>query len=201
MVGKGINKENIVILANIFEKKGILPNVPKKYDVIYAGQFIQSKRLDIFLEVIALFKSKNMKAAIVGRGNLRNYLVEYISNLGIEENVDIIDFTPNVEKSILESKILVLTSENEGLPQILVEAMSCGLPCIVPRVGDIEDFAIDGFNSIVVEPLDINAYYKAIKSLLDDKLLYSTYSRNALSSVDESFSLQKISKEWDNLIQ
>ena len=197
----GINKNNILIVKNFVDlEKFKTTDVRKKYDIIFVGRLIKVKRVDILLEVISNIKEKKIRVAIVGDGPLMNVLVEKSKELKIEDFVDFLGFKDDIPYFLNYSKILVLTSEREGLPQVIVEAMACGLPSVVPNVGDIRDLAIDNYNALVVEPLDVNAFSEAINKLLNDEILYKKISHNAINTINKNYSLQSLSKNWEKII-
>ena len=94
-----------------------------------------------------------------------------------------------------------MTSEQEGLPQAMIEAMASGLVCVVPDIGDISDSAIHGYNSLVVKPLCIKSYCEAIHNLLNDESLYNKLSKNAIKTVKDNYTLQSVTNEWQKLLE
>jgi glycosyltransferase involved in cell wall biosynthesis len=78
-----------------------------------------------------------------------------------------------------------MTSQTEGLPTVLLEALGHGLPLIVPDVGDIRDLAIDGQNALVVEPLKTQQFAEACIKLLTDEALYRRMAEQSRSMFRE----------------
>ena len=97
----------------------------------------------------------------------------------------------------------MLTSEREGLPMAMIEAMSLGLPCVVPDVGDIRDVANDSFNAFVVRPLDVDAFVTKLTRLFEDEVLYKRISKNAIETIrkkEKEFSLQHNIEIWGKIL-
>jgi len=85
----------------------------------------------------------------------------------------------------------------------MLEAICCGLPVIVPDVGDITDVAQHGENALVMKPGKHDELKKYIIDLLEDKELYAKLSQGALTTRNrmiEDFSLEKAQEIWRNVI-
>ena len=95
--------------------------------------------------------------------------------------------------------MFVLTSEREGLPLSLIEAMMYGRLPVVSNCGDVVDVAKRGENSLVVEDReDYVAFAGAIVRLLDDRELYSRLSRNAMETARD-ISIERVAQVWQRI--
>ena len=65
--------------------------------------------------------------------------------------------------------IFILPSHSEGLPNVVLEAMACGLPIIATRVGGIPEAVEDGKSGILVEKQDVASLTRAIKYMVENK--------------------------------
>ena len=86
----------------------------------------------------------------------------------------------------------------------MIEAMSMGLPCVVPDVGNISDLAEDGVNAFVVKPSDVEAYASRILTLLRDETLRKKFSENAMKTMqkkEKEFSFPYIRDQWKAILQ
>lgn len=187
LAGIGISRDKIFIQHNLhdFGKFRAVVGKEPEYDLIYVGTFHKVKRLDILVEAMAGIQSKRPKTTLlmIGDGPERQKILKRTLELGLERNVHFQGSVPfdELPEWYLKAKVLVLTSQNEGLPMCMVEAMSCGLPVIVPSVGDIEDIAEDGKNAIVVPPLDKEVFIQAVLRVLNDKKLYASLKAGVLN--------------------
>ena len=186
------NSSKSFILDNVSSEKKIeiLPNSidtdvfrekkkQKKYDLVTLGRLVPEKRLDLLIKAVYLVKKRypRIQVAIAGEGHLRNKLISLTKKLKLESNINFLGFSTSPQDIYNSSKIFILTSETEGLPRSMIEAMSCGLPCIVPNVGDISEVAKNKVNSYVIRPYDnIAGYAKAVINLLSNKSTYNNYS-------------------------
>ena len=100
----------------------------------------------------------------------------------------------------MKSDIFVLPSYSEGLPNSLVEAMSCMVAPIVTKVGSIPDYISHGENGLMVKPKSYRLLMSQIKLLLDDQKLIKKISINAFYSANKKFNQDNNLKKLDNLI-
>jgi glycosyltransferase involved in cell wall biosynthesis len=136
----------------------------------------------------------------VGDGPRKNELIQLAEKLGISENIDFVGFQTDVPYYYNSSKIFIHTSETEGLPNVVLEAMMCGLPCIVSNCGDILDIAKDGYNSLVIQKFDdYRGFANAIYNLLENDELYNNICRNALK-ITESVSIENVTQQWELIL-
>jgi len=84
---------------------------------------------------------------------------------------------------ILKSDILILTSVEEGMPTVIIEALALGKPVIVTRVGGIPEIIKNEFNGLLIPPKSPEHVAKAVYKLLNDEKLYTKLSSNASKSV------------------
>jgi glycosyltransferase involved in cell wall biosynthesis len=98
--------------------------------------------------------------------------------------------------------IFVMTSEREGLPNVLLEAMSCGLPCIAKNLPGITDWIIkDGETGLLFDGNDPEYISNKINSLIKNAGLRNKISSGAAEFIGDNFSSSRNSKSIYNLYQ
>ena len=91
--------------------------------------------------------------------------------------------------------LYVLPSVREGLPIALIEAMSCGLPCVASRLAGSTDVLIeDGVNGLLVTPDDEAAMTRAMRSVLADPALAARLGAGARAAVLERYAIDRAAK-------
>lgn len=169
--------------------------------IICVGRLnICQKRQDLLLKAykILLEKRKDYRLLFVGGGEDMNNLQVMAKNLGISENVEFTGFTNNVNQYMLKSKIFVMTSDFEGMPNSLMEAMALGMPSISTDCdpGGAR-FLINTYkNGIVVKKGSAEEISKSILYFIENKdarKLCSSAARESMKSFDE----MTISKKWE----
>jgi glycosyltransferase involved in cell wall biosynthesis len=96
-----------------------------------------------------------------------------------------------------------MTSEYEGLPMAMIEALSCGLPCIMPDVSNISTIAIHEKNSLSVPSGDMQGFAEQIYRLLTNDKLYKRLSMNAIKIRDDKafeYSLENATNLWNSIL-
>jgi glycosyltransferase involved in cell wall biosynthesis len=137
---------------------------------------------------------------LCGEGPERKNIESFCKAEGLEGRILLMGYVPKVETFLLKSKIFVLTSKAEGLPMCLLEARSCGVPCVsfdVPT--GPADLIDDGVNGYLIEPFDVKAMAKKLESLMKDEELLSNMAKKAPKGMEE-FQLSGIVLQWKNLI-
>ncbi len=122
-----------------------------------------------------------------------NFLKEKIDRYMIRNNVFLLGEVAEVENYLKASDIFIFPSRAEGFPSALIEAMACGLPCIVSRIKGVTDYIIDdGENGLIIEQENIEKISEAIKMIFNDANLSQTFTECARQKAVNYFSIGKI---------
>ncbi len=208
LVDEGVPAEKIFIPANVYDFSKI-PSLPRqeKYDFVCVAGLNQEKRLDILLEALSYVQkqtSGKVTLALVGDGPKRPELEEQTKALGLQENVIFAGYQKDIFSWLAQSRIFIMTSRQEGLPVALIEALSVGLPAIVPDIGDISTLAQNKKNSLLVPALDVTGFAEAMIKLLHDEKLYAKLSQKAYQIRQEKaqeYSPEYIAKQWEQIFE
>ncbi|WP_136465438.1 glycosyltransferase family 4 protein [Flagellimonas onchidii] len=155
--------------------------------------------LDIVHEVFKTHPDWNLK--IVGGGEIgMPPLVEKAKKLGLENKVEFSGFRKDVKEIMAKSDIYILTSRYEGLPMVLIEAMSQGMACIAyDCVSGPSEIIDDGKNGILVSDQNKEEMIQKLGELIDNEKLRESLRANTVKSLDK-FSLENVGKKWENLL-
>lgn len=96
--------------------------------LVTAGRMVKQKRHDILLRAFALIARKDARLTILGDGPWRGELEQLAKSLGIADRVDMPGYTADVLPELHRSDLFVLSSDYEGLPAVVLEALACNLP-------------------------------------------------------------------------
>lgn len=173
--------------------------VPKR--IIAVGRLDEQKN---YQGLIRAFKNVSLKIPeaelyIYGEGRLRNELEKLIAQLNITDQVHLVGITKDVISCYAQADIFVLFSHGEGYPNVLMEALALGVPCISTNcpIGGPADMINDGQNGTLVECNDeVGLSEKMITLLLDEKLK-EKYSANAVN-IRETNSFEQV---YNNLME
>jgi glycosyltransferase involved in cell wall biosynthesis len=121
------------------------------YTIIGVGRLTDVKGFDLFLKALLILKEKNynIKGIIIGDGPKYNDLKTYA--LKHDLNVEMHGFSDNVFSFLKKADILLHCSREEGMPNVLIEAMSIGLPVVASDAGATDELIDNNSNGIMVE--------------------------------------------------
>ena len=198
-------KANVVIMPNpcsfdILSNQ----NQSKNHSIIAVGDLnrYHHKGFDNLIHIVApiLKKNTSWRLKILGSGeNGLNLLNDLVKEEGIEEYVQFMGFRKDVKKIMTESEIFILSSRFDGLPMVLLEAMSQGMACIAYdcKTGP-SDIINDKMDGLLIEDQNIKAMQYALDSLVQNEKFRRTLGDNAVNSLDR-FSLENIITKWEKL--
>jgi glycosyltransferase involved in cell wall biosynthesis len=138
--------------------------------LLAAGRLHAQKRFDLLLEAFATVRERVPKArlAIVGTGSLREDLETRARDLGVAESVTFAGFRADMPAVLSAADLFVLSSDDEGLPMVVLEAMAAGRAVVATRVGALEDMVDEGKSGVLVPRGDPAALAEAVIPLLKD---------------------------------
>jgi glycosyltransferase involved in cell wall biosynthesis len=146
---------------------------PQQSLVGVIGRLEYPKGQDFFLEAFSrlVLDCADIKALLVGTGPERTHLETQAKQLGLRGRVIFTGVRKDVVNFLEELNVLVLPSYWEGLPNVLIEALSCGCPVVATRVGGVPELIEDEQTGLLVDAGDVNGLTIAIKRMLLDKSL------------------------------
>ncbi len=137
--------------------------------IIAVGNLIAVKRFDRFLTALAIArqKIKDLKGIVVGDGPEKHLLESMAADLGLlsHNGVRFVGRRHDVAKLLSHADMLVLASDHEGFPNVLLEAMAARLPVVATPAGDAENIVQDGVTGFLVQFDDAPAMAERIVRL------------------------------------
>ena len=161
------------------------------------------KGIDVLLQAWHLVHKQAPQARliIVGDGSLQNQLTCMADALDIATCVEFTGLQSDIPAQLRRGSLAVLPSRWEGMPNAVLEAMACGLPCVATRVSGSEDIIQHGANGLLVEPEDYQGMAQALLTLLNDPLLVQKYGHAARQTIERHYSLEHIIDRYVELYQ
>jgi glycosyltransferase involved in cell wall biosynthesis len=164
------------------------------YHILSIGSLKKEKNHENLIKAFAKLPNiLNANLTIIGEGSLRSSLEQLIDNLGVQDKVNMPGFYEDVYQWYKSADLFVLSSDVEGLPTVLIEALECGLPIVSTATygGGAEEILENGNYGIIVPPRNENALAAAIEESIRKK-----HDRNKLIKRGKEFLVEKISKEY-----
>ena len=158
--------------------------------VVSVGRYAEEKNQALLLDALSRLAPTRprLRALLVGTGPLKAELSDRIGQLGLEGVVQLTGTRLDAVDLVAAADVFVLSSDREGLPVALLEAMAVGCPVVATAVGGVPGVVEDGESGLLVPPGDAPALAAAIERLLDDPQLRSLLAENARDKVAREFS-------------
>lgn len=175
----------------------------KEKIVISTGRLTKQKNHALLINSFAqvLKKIPNYKLYIYGDGPEKNNLEELIFLLGLQHNIFLPGYSTEIKKIMRKASLFVLSSDFEGMPNALMEAMALGIPCISTDCdgGGAKSLIENGVNGLLVPKQNEKSMSEAIEKILVNQDLAKSLGENARKICDR-LSPEKIYGEWESFI-
>jgi glycosyltransferase involved in cell wall biosynthesis len=195
----GVRPKRLYFLPSVVDTEQFKPAARRNEDtvrLIAVGSLLQCKRFDRFLSILArLRREANIPArgVIVGAGPLRAQLQKQAEALGLSPStVEFRGSIADMASVYADADICVLTSDYEGTPNVLLEAMASGLPVVATKVGGVPEILRPGENGFMVEPGDEDGLYAALDRLINDAQLRMRMGQKARAFVEANHALDRL---------
>lgn len=194
---------NIQVIPNAAMRLKNVYADPSVKRVLAVGRLDYQKGFDKLIQAWKLVKKdselSDWKLDIFGQGEWKDKLLNEIKEYGLEDSLEIHTPTTDIGQEYVSSSILVMSSNYEGFPMVMIEAMACGVPVVsfAFKCGP-KDIIRHQENGLIVPEGDIVALAKALSFMMKDNALRAHCAQNAREIIAE-YSEEVIMKKWMDL--
>lgn len=208
----GLDVQEITVVGNGVDEKTFVPlrnrNCTEKY-VLFTGFLKPRKGLFDLIEcaeyVCRVYSDVNF--VICGTGPFLRKLEQEIRSKGLHKRILLLGYVNRNKliQTFQNATVQVLPSHYEGLPTVLLEAMSCGVPVVATDIGGNSDVISSGVNGFLVPPKCPEEMAKIVMRLIDDASLRENIGRAARKTIEKYYTWDKIAdnilKCYENMLQ
>lgn len=201
LISNGFHPEQIISIPNGIDTERFQPPSQRpdpgrpERDIICVARLEYPKGVDVLLDAwrdmmrrpAAWRKNLKPRLLLAGQGAFKPQLECLAEELGIRESVEFLGLQKDVVQLLQQAWGFVMPSRWEGMPNALLEAMACGLPCVATRVSGTEDIITHSVNGLLVEPEQPAELAAALCSLIEDPLFALQLAQNARATVLRSY--------------
>lgn len=196
---------DVFVMPNPCSFKPITKNIhPRDKVILAAGNLNRyhhkgfDNLIKLMVPIFVDYPDWRLKIAGSGEQGL-TFLTELAKEKNILDKIIFTGFTENISELMCNSSIFVLPSRFEGLPMVLLEAMSQGMACIAYdcKTGP-SDIITDNENGLLIEDQNIEKMQMGLRKLLDNKVLRATLANRGIKSL-EKYDISEITNRYELL--
>jgi glycosyltransferase involved in cell wall biosynthesis len=205
------SSNNVLVINNGIDLNDIKPferNIETKaskhlFKIGFVGRLVPVKRVDLFIESASFLvkQNKNFKFLIYGDGPLKRALKQQIKELNLDNYVLMKGHVDNIHQAIADLDLMVITSDHEGLPISLLEAMAIGTPVVARSVGAIPEVLDYGSCGRLIDTPTIESITHQILHSINHSKVTNQQVIAAKKRVKEYYTATKNAAEFAKLYQ
>ena len=197
-------KKNTDVIYNpvvMDDFKGMALRVNKEKLIVSSARLEKQKNQEMLIDSFDVFHKNHpeYKLVIYGEGSYRKNLEEKIDKLGLNGCILLPGVTKDIFNKIATAELFVLTSNYEGMPNALIEAMCLGLPVISTKVSGATDLIRHMENGMLVDLNDVESLSKYMEELIENKELAVRLGNEAVK-LNDLLNANRITDEWVRVI-
>lgn len=208
LVERGVSPDKLDFVRNVVEtEEGGAKNGFKNQSlkILFAGRLDENKRPERFVRLASIlterFPQFNLQFQIAGDGELRGELEKKAREFALTpDKLKFLGVCREMNEIYRQSDILVNTSEREGTPNVVLEAMAHGLPVVATKVGGTVEILNDA-RGFLVAPGDEKALVNAVAKLIPDKNLRLSLGNRGREYVLQNHSLECLQKHLTGIYE
>lgn len=200
------NRDHSVILLNPINKKFMKPlyGNTRKNEIVSAGSLREVKNHEMLIRAFAKISSQipDYILTIYGEGELRDHLLNVAEECGVGSKFFLPGICDELENKMASSRLFVLSSNTEGMPNALMEAMSLGLAVISTDCpcGGPAQLIRNGENGFLVPVGDVEALAEKMLLVLSDRELENKLHEQA-HLIQKKYNSENVLEEWRIFIE
>lgn len=187
------------IIYNPLKENLPFADVEKSKYIVTIGRLTDQKNHKLLISAFEKFLKNHpdYELRIYGNGPLKGSLEEFAQGLGISDKVRLMGAVENVTEHIKDAEMFVLSSDYEGMPNVLAEAMAMGLPCVSTDClgGGAAALIENEQNGLLVPCRDVEQLHSAMERIASDAEFANRLSSNG-KLLREQLSVESISAQW-----
>lgn len=171
----------------------------EKKEIVSVGRLEPQKNQKLLIESFSMLAEElsDYNLVIYGEGSLRKELEAFVESKGLTNRVFLPGAKSGIQNYIKDASLFVLSSDYEGIPNALIEAMAIGLPCVSTDCspGGARELIVNEKDGFITPCGDAQKLADAIRKMINDKSLARVCGTNA-KQICQRTAVQKISEEW-----
>ncbi len=175
----------------------------KLYLVTYTGRFEERKRvIDLIHAWHKIHKNfPQCHLLLIGDGEERMSCQEASHSLGLAQQITFVGEVENVVEYLNVTDCYVFPSRLEGMPNVILEAMACGLPIITTEIPGIVEIINDGESGMLIPPKNISALANSLTTILSNPELGLQFGKAARKRAEQHYSFKVLGKRYFEIYQ
>jgi glycosyltransferase involved in cell wall biosynthesis len=141
----------------------------------------------------------HVQFVLIGEGPLKETVRARVLELGLERHVRLVGWRERACRLMPAADVVTLTSQWEGTPHALLEAMACSRPVVATAVNGCPEIVVDGVTGFLVPAGDLAAWARRIVDLVDDPAMAQAMGWRGRKRVEERFSLRRMIAQIEGL--
>lgn len=199
-------KNKVKVIPNPIYEGSIATNTPvnRRKKIVAVGRLVPQKNfnllIDSFYDIADKFPEHVLE--IYGTGYLKDDLEKKIEQLGLKNRVKLMGLKKNVMLSVYDYELFIMSSNFEGFPNALIEAMASGLPVISTDFasGIAREYITNYKNGLLISTNDRKALSESIEIILSDKKLQEKMFENNKKIIN-NLNVEQIMEKWNNAFE
>ncbi|MDF9787847.1 glycosyltransferase [Polynucleobacter sphagniphilus] len=178
-------------------------NIRKDFNFLCAGRLVNQKGFDLLIGIINIYELKFkdvINLTIIGDGPDKEMLLKLVNKFRLKSKINFENFNPNLRQFYLNSDVFLLPSRYEGLPIVLLESQSYGIPAIAfDCPTGPKDVVVDNFNGFLIQCFDLEEFANSMHRIKFEAGLLDNLSIGAFKKSD-IFSGNSVGDVWMRII-